>query len=119
MNSKSKGKRGEAEVAALLRDHGYNARRGQQYCGANGDADVVGLDGVHIEVKRREQLNIHEAMQQAVRDARNGEIPSVWHRKNHTDWLVTVKAEDFLRMYEVYAGGLPERWLHDTEGNDS
>ena len=38
MNSKHKGKRGELEVAAILREHGYDARRGQQYSGASGDS---------------------------------------------------------------------------------
>lgn len=49
MNSREKGKRGELELAKLLRDCGFDTRRGQQYSGANGDADVVGLPGIHIE----------------------------------------------------------------------
>ena len=48
MNSRQKGARGERELASKLREYGYNTRRGQQYSGANGDADVVGLTGVHI-----------------------------------------------------------------------
>lgn len=63
MNSRTKGAVGEREVASMLRGYGYKARRGQQYSGANGDADVVGLPGIHIEVKRREKLNIYDAMQ--------------------------------------------------------
>lgn len=62
MNSRSKGARGEREVAGILREYGYPCRRGQQYSGANGDADVVGLPRTHIEVKRRERLDIHDAM---------------------------------------------------------
>lgn len=63
MNSRNKGAAGERELAGKLRDYGYDARRGQQYSGANGDADVVGLPGIHIEVKRVERLNIDEAME--------------------------------------------------------
>lgn len=48
MNSRNKGATGERELAKVLRGYGYNCRRGQQYCGANGDADVVGLPGLHI-----------------------------------------------------------------------
>lgn len=48
MNSRSKGARGEREVAGILREYGYPCRRGQQYSGANGDADVVGLPRTHI-----------------------------------------------------------------------
>lgn len=75
MNSRQKGAAGERELACILRDYGYNTRRGQQYSGANGDADVVGLPGIHIECKRVERLNISEAMNQSIRDARPGEIP--------------------------------------------
>ena len=57
MNSNNKGKNGERELATILREYGYDSRRGQQYCGSNGDADVVGLPGVHIECKRVERLN--------------------------------------------------------------
>ena len=65
VNGKKKGKAGELEVARILRSYGYHCRRGQQYAGANGDADVVGLPGIHIEVKRRENLNVYEAIEQA------------------------------------------------------
>lgn len=41
--SRNKGKAGERELAGVLRDYGYDCRRGQQFCGSNGDADVVGL----------------------------------------------------------------------------
>lgn len=99
MNSRSKGARGEREVAGLLREYGYPCRRGQQYSGANGDADVIGLPDVHIEVKRRERLDIHEAMAQSVRDAREGETPVVIHRKNNYSWLVTMRFEDYMRLY--------------------
>lgn len=51
MNSRQKGAAGERELAKALRSHGFETRRGQQYCGSNGDADVVGLPGVHIECK--------------------------------------------------------------------
>lgn len=97
MNSREKGCKGERELAKILRDYGYTAKRGQQYSGANGDADVVGIPGVHIECKRVEKLNIHDAMNQAVRDARDGEIPVVMHRKNRTEWLVTMRLEDWLK----------------------
>lgn len=99
MNSRNKGAAGERELAALLREYGYQARRGQQYAGANGDADVVGLPGIHIECKRVERLNLQDAYDQAKRDARPDEIPAVFHRKNYCDWLVTMALPDFLKLY--------------------
>ena len=100
INSRNKGKAGELEAAHLLKEYGYNARRGQQYSGSNGDADVIGLPGMHIEVKRNEHLNIFDAVAQSIRDARDGETPIVMHRKNRKPWLVTMRFEDFIRLYE-------------------
>lgn len=99
MNSRSKGARGERELAGILREYGYPCRRGQQYSGANGDADVVGLPGIHIEVKRRERLEIYDAISQAVRDARENEKPAVFHWKNNCEWLVTMRLDDFMKLY--------------------
>ena len=99
MNSRDKGAKGERELAGKLKEYGYDARRGQQFCGANGDADVVGLPGIHIECKRVEKLNLYDAMSQSVRDARDGEIPTVFHRKNHCEWLVTMRMEDWMEIY--------------------
>lgn len=100
MNSRQKGKRGELELVHKLQEYGYSVRRGQQYCGANGDADVIGLEGVHIECKRVEALNIYKAIEQAQNDAVNGEIPCVFHRKNGEPWLVTMTMEEWVKMYE-------------------
>ena len=99
INSRSKGAKGERELAKILREYGYPCRRGQQYSGANGDADVVGLPNIHIEVKRRERLEIYPAIAQAVRDAKNDEKPAVFHRKNECEWLVTMRLEDWMKLY--------------------
>lgn len=101
MNSRQKGAAGERELAKVLRDYGYECRRGQQYCGSNGDADVVGLPGIHIECKRVEKLNIQNALCQAQNDAKPGEMPAVFHRRNREPWKVTVDLEDFMKLYEA------------------
>ena len=100
MNSRQKGAAGERELSTVLRSHGFETRRGQQYCGSNGDADVVGLPGVHIECKRVERLNLEDAMAQSRADARPGEIPVVMHRKNNCKWLVTLSLDDFMTLYK-------------------
>ncbi|WP_341350090.1 hypothetical protein [Clostridium akagii] len=41
-NSKQKGARGERELSSKLKEYGYNTRRGQQYCGANGMQTLLG-----------------------------------------------------------------------------
>ena len=99
-NSRAKGARGERELAAVLREYGYATRRGQQYSGANGDPDVIGVPGLHIECKRVEQLNIGKAMEQSMDDARAGEIPVVMHKKNRKPWLVTLPLTCFMEIWE-------------------
>ena len=104
INSRQKGARFERRLAGILRDYGYDCRRGQQYSGANGDADVIGLPGIHIEAKAVERLNIYDAMFQSKRDAREGEIPVVVHKKNNCNILVTMELEEFMRLYSDYEG---------------
>lgn len=105
MNSREKGKRGELELARALGSFGYRSRRGQQYCASNGDAAVVGLPGLHIECKRVERLNLEDAMAQAGHDAREGEKPAVFHRKNRSRWLVTMELQDFMELYREWEAG--------------
>jgi len=101
MNSKQKGSRGERELAKKLKEYGYDCRRGQQFCGANGDADVIGLDGIHIECKRVERLNIQDAMAQAISDCKE-DMPTVMHRKNNSEWLVTMRLSDWIELYKEF-----------------
>lgn len=109
INSKRKGNHGENELAHILSDHGYQSRRGFQINGQTDEADVIGLPGIHIECKRVEQLNIYKAMDQSKRDARDGEIPVVIHRRNRDEWKVTMLLEDWLRLYG--------RWNNDKSGS--
>ena len=111
VNGKQKGARGERELANRLKDYGYEARRGQQYCGANGDADVVGLPGIHIECKRVEKLNIYDAIDQAKRDSgyenlSYDSLPAVFHRKNNSEWLVTMPLDAWIVLYRAYKDGV-------------
>jgi len=111
-NSRAKGAAGERELSQALCDMGYHARRTVQYCGAAGDADVVieEMPSVHVEVKRVQRLNIDEAMAQAVSDAAKAlATPSVWHRKNNAEWLVTVRLRDLERFAEQVVGAMQRR----------
>jgi len=106
MNSKQKGGRGEREFAALCRDEGYgNVHRGQQFQGGIDSPDVKGLPGMHVEVKRVERLNIHEAMAQSIRDSGGKAIPIVAHRRNRDKWLITMTAEDWFKLYREWGAG--------------
>lgn len=96
INSRTKGKMGELELAQLLRTQGHlEARRGQQYCGLDGNADVVGVKGIHIECKRQEKVFDEAWMKQAEDDARKGEIPVVIYRRNREQWKVLIRQNLF------------------------
>lgn len=98
--SQRKGAAGERELAALLARYGYRVERGGSL--SFGEApDLVGLPGVHIEVKRVERLNVGEAMAQAVRDSERFQdgAPALFHRRNRQPWLVTMLFEDWMRLY--------------------
>ena len=61
---------------------------------------MVGIEGLHIECKRVEKLNIDNAYKQAAEDARDGETPVVMHRKNGQKWKVTLSLEDFMKLWK-------------------
>ena len=103
INSREKGARFERALAAKLREYGYSdSRRGQQYCGGNGDADVIGLPGLHIEAKAVERLNLYDAMAQSKSDAREGEIPVVIHKRNYHNILITMELSDFITIFREW-----------------
>ena len=103
VNSKQKGARGERELAHKLNEYGFDTRRTVQYNGKadGGEADLVGLPNIHIEAKRVEKLNLYDAMAQAIHDSK-GKLPAVFHRKNHCEWLVTMRLSDWMELYKEY-----------------
>lgn len=77
INSKRKGARFERALASKLREYGYECRRGQQYCGANGDA-------------------------------KDDELPAVFHKKNNCEILVTMPLDVFMDIYREWEAGREE-----------
>ena len=99
INSRAKGASAEREVAALIREYGIEARRGQQFSGSADSPDVVAdIPGWHLEVKRVENLSLYKAMDQAVRDSGAGRCPVVVHRRNGRSWVAILDFETFLRL---------------------
>lgn len=100
-SSQRKGADGERELAAIFQAHGYDCTRGGSL--SFGEVpDLSGLPGIHIECKRAETLRLSEWMNQAEMDARRfGDgAPAVFHRKNRQPWLVTMRLEDWIGIYE-------------------
>lgn len=100
--SRNKGASAERELANLIRDNwGYDVHRGKVFYH---ESDIVGLDGIHPEVKRQERLNIYNAMAQAVDEAkkRNDGIPTVFHRRDRGEWMVTMRLSDWIDLYGAW-----------------
>ena len=99
--SQRKGRSGEIELVKILNDNGISAEPGQAVSFGS-TPDIVGVDGVHAEVKRVERLNVLEAMNQAIRDSKKFDdgLPTLFHRRNRSPWLVTMTLEDWLKLYK-------------------
>jgi hypothetical protein len=100
INSRAKGQRGERAWRDELRARGLTAARGQQHKGGvdSPDVECPDLPDVHFEVKCVEALNIHNAIAQAIRDAGH-KTPVVVHKRNRGEWLVTMRADDWLEYH--------------------
>ena len=105
---REKGCRGERLWAAECQKAGFeNVHRvGQQMYQTGAEvADVEGLPGLHQEVKFVERLNVRKAMEQSQRDAEDegkGNLPILAHKTSRRPWLVTMRAEDFFKLYRVW-----------------
>lgn len=125
----NKGKRGEREVVQLLQPvvNAVYSALGREppvlqrntLQSDRGGYDIVGLDWLAPEVKRCETLNLSGWWQQCKEQARPGQTPVLFYRKNGTKWrvrmvgslkmgygderlamLVEVSVDDFLRYFK-------------------
>ena len=62
--------------------------------GGQHSADLIGVNGIHFEVKRTERLSLYPAIKQAERDAGEN-CPVVVHIRNGKRWLAIIYLGDF------------------------
>lgn len=114
INSRDKGAVAEREFANVLKARGYaDARRGQQHAGGADSPDVIGIPGVHLELKRTERFALYDAVNQARRDSAGAAMPVVAHRCNATqrkndcrgEWLFVLGCDDFFRLLALAGYG--------------
>ena len=110
VNGRRKGKVGELEAAATLRDlFGWAARRRQQFSGKSGDDDLLvdQTPSLFWEVKRVERLSIPKTMATAVEQA-GRKCPVIMHRQNRSKvgWLLTIRLEDLPRLVHAYENAI-------------
>lgn len=111
--SRDKGRRGEILLRDYLNSFGLAVRRGYVFCR---ESDVVGMQGIHIECKNTEKLNVREAMDQAVREAekRKDGLPAVFWHKSRKPWLTIMRTEDFMTLYMLARGLKSEKEVTES-----
>jgi len=123
--SRRKGKSGEREVAALIRDHtGLDCqRRVRQH---DGDSDLLGVPGWSIEVKRYGSVgraDIIKWYRQAVEQAKaEGEKPVLFYRRDKDSWRAVwpmrLEHPDTWGSYIYTVEGTIEAWALVLEGSN-
>lgn len=93
---RDKGARFERTVSAILNEYGITSRRGNVFYRED---DVVTDSPIHVECKAQETTKIHEWMKQSI-EAADGKIPVVVHKRNREEPLITMKFEDFLKLWK-------------------
>lgn len=111
---REKGARGERLLRDYLNSFGAAVRRGYVFCR---ESDLVGMEGIHIECKFVERLNVRDAMDQAICEAekRKDGLPAVFWKKSRKPWLTIMRTDDFMVLYQL-ARGIKDG---DTEQNNS
>jgi Holliday junction resolvase len=101
--SRNKGGVGEREVVAIAHAHGLTAARRNFMSGGQGGGDIIGVPGVHLEVKRQERCSIWEWIKQARDEAPPADTPVVAFRRNGDGWYAAVPLDDFLELVAARA----------------
>lgn len=105
---REKGRKGEAEVAAIYRRHGLDVRGLE----ASGDHLIVcdptaGLV-YHSEVKRQETARVWAWWEQASTETEAGARTAVAFRRSRSPWLTLIATEDHAELVARLASALDE-----------
>lgn len=97
-SSQAKGRKGELELAQFLREHGLTDARPGDPLNFGKQPDITGINGLHIECKRHERLEISRWYEQAQTDAERMQDgrPAVIYRRNRKPWMIVLSLSDFL-----------------------
>lgn len=56
-------------------------------------------------------------MYQSTRDAKENQLPAVFHRKNNYRWLVTMELEDWIKLYNEYYSSMKLKEQEEAKPN--
>lgn len=106
---RNKGKAGEREIAAIVRDlTGWDVRRRVRQ--HDGDSDLEGVPGWSVEVKRHAtatRSDIRAWWAQAVKQAKGQARPVLFFRANRDEWRAVWCDVESLRWSNDY------QWTHE------
>ena len=104
--SRSKGQRGEREVASILNERlGLESKRNlAQY--QEGGFDLIGIPDYAIEVKRCEKISVEKWWDQSKEQAEEvGLVPLLFYRKNNQEWKVVMDIKEIMDEWETGTKG--------------
>jgi Holliday junction resolvase len=101
-SQREKGRRGEQEVARILRSRGFDAERIPNSGGLTEKGDVKSKDlpRLHFEVKFQETWSLLKWLRQAIEEALPTQVPVVVFKKSREPWRVSVTLEHYLDLIE-------------------
>ena len=94
---RDKGARGEREVAAIFRAHGFDCDRTPNSGGLRIAGDLYGNVPVHVEVKRQETLRLWEWLAQAEAEC-SDQVPAVVFRRNSSKWYAVLALDELASL---------------------
>jgi len=91
INSRTKGHDAERKVVNMLKDAGYEVTRNLDQT-RDGGHDILGLDGISMEVKRSKKLSFRKWWKQTLRQA-GDKYPVLVYKIDYKDWQVVVTSD--------------------------
>lgn len=97
-SSRTKGVRGEQEVAAIFRSHGFDCDRVPNSGGLRIKGDLAGPNLPHVEVKRQETLRLPIWLRQAAAEC-GDRVPVVAFRQNRGEWYAALPLDALASLF--------------------
>ena len=103
---RAKGARGELEVVQHVKDAGWkDARRTHDGRNQMGRGDIArGPEGVSIEVKRTQRLDLYRALKQCEDDAGPYCTPVLAFRRDGDPWRAVIDLDELLSLLALREG---------------
>ncbi len=115
INSRTKGRAGEQEIARVLREAlGLEITRNWAEQAFHGGADIIGVDGWCIEVKRAKRYSDDWWKQTVAQADSIGDKPVLLYRLDRKQWVAEVRGKDVVSALkdEDYRVSMPlHAWI--------